>query len=306
MIFNFVIFLNIAHKDTIFSLKNVTFANNYDIIVQMSDNIGEKPEIKLPFEGDKFDIGEWAYAHRIGLSVTLIVYLIIAISFMLFKITLEINPKITAVAIDLQQLAELERKRDELKRSVEILQQMDNTEWQSIQNKISNESASQSEPRFEEQSQVQDDRNTNVDKLLADAAEFQRKMAQNRADYESGLAEAKAIKERKQNSDSSEQSNERRDQNIKGNVTVSYSFESPVRHAQRLTVPAYQCEGGGEVVVTVVVNQNGDVTSAKVVSGGDDCMQQTALSAAQSSRFNVDVSAPSKHQGRISYIFVPQ
>ncbi len=265
----------------------------------MSIENGEKPQIKLPFEGEDFDIGTWVYAHRVGLCVTTIVYLIVAIGFMAVKITLAVNPRIETLSIDLQQLAELERQRDELRRSVEVLQEMSAKEWRDVQNRASNESVNDDTPRPHENNDAETNR------LIEEALESQRRMAENRANYESGVAEAQAIKERKSRAES-DSSAERKDSNIKGNVTVSYSFTDPVRHAQRLTVPAYQCEGGGEVIISVVINQNGDVTSAKVASGGDDCMQQTALAAAESSRFNVDISAPNRHSGRISYIFVPQ
>lgn len=265
----------------------------------MSENIEDKPYLDLPFEEGKFDFGEWVYAHRVALCVTLIFYLLLAILFVAAKITLVTSRVERVMAIDLQQLAELERRRDELKKSVEELQRQETMDWAKVQNVASNENAQSSE--------VRDDRNTDVEELLRDAAEFQERMAANRAAYESGVAEAKAIKERKPKVEEKPQNeSQRRDANVKGNVTVSYSFNDPVRHSQRLSVPAYQCEGGGEVVVQVAIGVSGEVISAKVTRGGDDCMQQTAISAARASKFNYDKSAPSKQVGTITYIFVPQ
>ncbi len=266
----------------------------------MSNNYSEKPQIKLPFEGDKFSLSEWVYTHRVGLCITLIVYLLMAIAFLTAKITLDKTPHTKGIMIDLQQLAELERKRDELKKSVEELHKERDlsNDWKSVQNRASNENA------LDER--VKDDRNTDVDKLLKDAAEFQQKMAANREAYESGVAEAEAIKDRPTTQNDNESKNIHKDSNIKGNVTVSYSLNNPVRHAQRLVVPAYLCEGGGEVIVNITVNRSGEVTNAKVASGGDSCMQESALSSARASKFDLNTSAPQQHNGTITYIFIPQ
>ncbi len=268
----------------------------------MSEEIEEKPHIELPFDEEKLDLGEWVYQHRVALCISIIIYLVAAIIFVAAKISLITNNSTNVIAIDLnmQQLEELERQRDELKKSVEELQQQKTQDWAKVQNRVSNANST-------ERSEVRDDRNTDVDQLLKDAAEFQERMAANKSAYESGVAEAKAIKERaKENTEDKQDKSERKDTNIKGNVTVTYSFDKPVRHSQRLTVPAYQCEGGGEVVVQVTINTNGDVISAKIGYGGDSCMQNSAIQAAKASKFSVNSSAPSRQTGVITYLFIPQ
>ncbi len=268
----------------------------------MSKNEEVYPEIKLPFDEEKFDLGTWVYTHYVGICITIIAYLLIAIAFVSFKIKLETSHATNAIAIDLQQIEKLEKQRDELQKIVETLQKQKETDWDKVQNRASNTNALNE--------QLRDNRNTNVQKLMEDAAKFQEQMEANRTTYESGMAAAKAIKEQKNTTpldfDQTSNNDERRDVNIKGNVTVSYSFSNPVRHAAKLTVPAYQCEGGGEVVLEVTINRRGYVTSTKLISGGDDCMQQTAISAAKTSQFNLDQSAPSRHTGEITYIFIPQ
>ena len=135
----------------------------------------------------------------------------------------------------------------------------------------------------------------------AEAIEKERKA--NREAYEKGLREADAIgANRKKGNSEGEQTDTKR----KGTVTVSFSFKNPVRYSRHLVKPAYRCEGGGEVIVSVVVNQRGEVTSAWVESGGDECMQQTAVESARNSRFDINNSAPAKQQGTITYIFIPQ
>ncbi|MFI3248010.1 MAG: energy transducer TonB [Rikenellaceae bacterium] len=266
----------------------------------MSSDYDDNREFDLPFESDRFDLGEWVYTHRVGLCITIITYLLVAIAFLTAKITLDNTPHTKGIMIDLQELAELERQRDELKKSVEELQQnRDPNDWESVQNRASNENA------LDER--VRDDRNTDVQKLLDDAAEFQRKMAANRETYESGVAEAAAIKDRPtEQPNNNDSSSEHKDSKVKGNVTVSYSLNNPVRHAQRLVVPAYLCEGGGQVVINIAVSHSGEVVSAEVASGGDRCMQESALSSARASKFDVNTSAPVRHSGTITYIFIPQ
>lgn len=79
-----------------------------------------------------------------------------------------------------------------------------------------------------------------------------------------------------------------------------------MRTSRSLNIPAYRCEGGGDVVVEITVNRAGEVVNARVQSGGDECMRESALRAARVSRFNIDQSAPARQQGTITYIFIPQ
>ena len=145
-------------------------------------------------------------------------------------------------------------------------------------------------------------RGTNAAALNDAASEAAERMRANREAYEQGLAEEQAIRQRT----GSEEGTERQDRKMKGRVTVSFSLTNPVRTSRRLVVPAYQCEGGGEVEVSVTVNRSGEVTAAHVEYGGDACMRETALRAARASLFNIDQSAPARQQGTITYIFIPQ
>ena len=120
--------------------------------------------------------------------------------------------------------------------------------------------------------------------------------------FTTGDAEERAIRQRRGAGEDSEH----QDRKVKGRVTVSFSLTDPVRTSRYLAVPAYKCEGGGEVVVEITVNRAGDVTNARVVEGGDECMRSSALGSARRSRFNIDDSAPARQQGTITYIFIPQ
>lgn len=236
------------------------------------------------------DIGEWAYVHRVGLCVTLIVYLVVAIIFVSAKIVVSNIPHQQGMYIDLQELAELETLRDRLQEEVSAKQQFD---WKSVKNTTSNENAELKEIKNRHNSSDMDN----------SAAENKRQMEANRKEYEQGLAEAEALRTRKGNNGQNDKS---QDSKVQGNVTVSFSLNNPLRHARHLVVPAYRCQGGGEVKVSITVDNSGKVIAAKVIKGGDDCMRETALSAAKASTFDRNSSAPAKHVGEITYIFIPQ
>ena len=160
-----------------------------------------------------------------------------------------------------------------------------NMDWSSVRNLTSNEALLNEN--------LKDDRGTRTEALNASAREIAEGMESNRAAYEAGLAEAEAILD-KGRAKSEDKTTEGQDSKFKGNVTVSFVLKDPVRTKRHLVVPAYRCEGGGEV------------TAAKVVSGGDESMREAALDAAWKSLFNIDMSAPERHNGTITYLFIPQ
>ena len=254
-----------------------------------------RPRLHLPFENRREDAGVWAYDHRAGLCVTLIVYLVLMIVFVSSKIVIGERPHQQGMYIDLQTLAELEQERDRLQSEVESRQQGEAIDWRSVRNEISNENALNE--------QLRDARGTNTAALNDAAEDAAARMQANREVYEQGLAEAEAIGGRGRR-DAAE--GRREDRKVKGSVTVSFSLVDPLRQSVDLNVPAYRCEAGGQVVVAIVVNRAGEVTSARVVEGGDDCMREAALRAARISTFNIDSSAPARHQGTITYTFIPQ
>ena len=249
--------------------------------------------LHLPFENRHKDAGEWAYDHRVGLSVMIICYLVLGIVFVGSKIILNDKPHLQGIYIDLQDLETLAEEKERLEREVEMKQLQANMDWSSVRNLTSNEALLNEN--------LKDDRGTRTEALNASAREIAEGMESNRAAYEAGLAEAEAILAK-----SEDKTTEGQDSKFKGNVTVSFVLKDPVRTKRHLVVPAYRCEGGGEVVVAITVNRGGEVTAAKVVSGGDESMREAALDAAWKSLFNIDMSAPERHNGTITYLFIPQ
>ena len=260
------------------------------------DRTPRPPKLQLPFEQKKTDAGEWAYDHRIGLCVTLIAYLVLAIAFMVGKIVVGAKPSVQGIIIDTKTLAELEAEEMRLEQEVRARQQaQEGGDWRDVRNQYSNENA------LEERSR--DDRGSMSSSLKESAEAVGERMQANRDAYEQGLAEERAIRERMGRSGKDDRT---QDSRARGRVTVSFSLTDPVRTRRYLEVPAYQCEGGGEVVVGITVNPSGEVVAAKVASGGDDCMREAALEAARNSLFNIDDSAPARQSGTITYLFIPQ
>lgn len=255
-----------------------------------------RPRLRLPFDNRSEDIGSWAYDHRIGLCVMIILYLLIGIGFFASKIV--IGRKVTqqGMFIDLQELAALEQERDRLAEEVRRANQ--NIDWSKIRNTSSNENALNEN--------LADDRGTNTSSLNEDAQAVEQRMRANREAYERGLSDARRAGERQEDESVDDSSGNRSDKKVKGSVTVSFSFDNPVRYSRKLIKPAYRCEGGGEVVVKVAIDRAGKVLYAYVESGGDECMRNTAVSAAKGSRFDHNNSAPAKQEGTITYIFIPQ
>lgn len=249
--------------------------------------------LRLPFDGRRQDVGGWVYDHRIGLCITLIVYLVLGIAFFSSKILLGRKPSSQGMYIDLSTVELLERERDRL--AEEVRRANSQIDWNAIRNTSSNENALNEN--------LQDDRGTNTAALNSSAEEVEQRMRANREAFERGMAEVESISKRGEGGAKDEQRN---DAKVKGRVTVSFSLKNPVRYSRHLIKPAYRCEGGGEVVVNITVNQRGEVTSAYVASGGDECMRTTAVQAAKGSKFDYNESAPKQQQGVITYIFIPQ
>lgn len=257
-----------------------------------------RPRLRLPFENRKEDAGEWAYDHRIGLCVTLIVYLVLAIAFVGSKIVVGRRAAQTTVYIDLNTLADLEEERDRLERQLRERQQQQQEEfdWKSVKNVTSNENVLNEN--------LKTDRGSQASELNAEAAAAAERMRANREAYERGLAEADAI--RNPGETGSGENARREDRKVSGYVTVRLDVKNPVRKERRLVKPAYQCEGGGEVVVEIEVRPDGRITSARVLSGGDDYMREVARQAALESTLDINPQAPARQRGTITYIFIPQ
>lgn len=265
---------------------------------QPTDNTKKRQRIKLPFENRKTDAGEWAFDHRAGLCITLIVYLVIAIAFVTSKIVVESRPHMQGMVIDIETLEELAAEKARLEREIERKQQM--ADYGSIANRISNANSNLSEAEAQRAAAGSD---------LSDyGKEVQERMRANRETFNQGVNDANAISENRPQNTSGD-SSEGRDAKINSPVVIEYSFENPVRESRKLPIPAYTCQSGGRVVVNVTLNRSGNVIAAEVDRSQSDNIAElhdAAVRKARESRFNLDQDAPERHRGTITYLFRPQ
>lgn len=262
-----------------------------------------RDRIVLPFENRRRrgDAGDWVYRHRVGLLVTVVLYLIAAILFVSYKIVVFENPT-TTMYVDLvdPDEPELPKPEEMLRKPVE---EIDPGHYERVMNRMSDQNAKMD-------ASLKDDRGTQADKLLAEAERVQQELAAGRQAFRSGMDEIAEMSKRHKmpqttSSPSGENSAERRTVKVQGNVTVSYDLAG--RQATYLHVPAYQCKEGGTVVVGILVNRNGEVTSAAVEKASPgECIAERAVQAARASSFNADAGAPDRQRGTITYVFVAQ
>lgn len=264
-----------------------------------ADNKPKRPRLRLPFDNRREDAGEWVFDHRAGLCITVIVYLVLAIVFVSSRIIIGRQHAMQGMVIDIETLEELAAERDRLAEEVRE-RQMQDYDLSEVRNLTSNENADASD--YERAL-----RNAAGSELSETGREVQERIAANREAFERGVREAEAIAERREQGGGEDAPV--KDGKVAGNVTVSYSLDNPLRYRRKLPVPAYTCEGGGRVVVDITVDRSGEVTAATVdrsQSSPDEGLHEAALSAARRSRFDLNQSAPERHKGTITYIFLPQ
>jgi len=102
----------------------------------------------------------------------------------------------------------------------------------------------------------------------------------------------------------------------KSNKNTFYSgpssvfFELTGRNKVYLPIPVFKCEGEGNIVVEIKVNNKGIVKRARILNNEtktiDKCLREAALEAAKESRFNISLSSPTPQIGIINYTFIKQ
>lgn len=256
-----------------------------------------RQRLRLPFDGRKQDWGDWAYTHRKGLVALLIAAVAFLATLLVMEFQLSGEPSYQeAMFVDTRTLEEILEEKERLEREIERKKAQD-IEWERVRNMQSNDALVNEA--------VTDDRGTDVDKLNEQAEAVAERMAANRNAHNAGMAEVDAIG-KGEKSDDKACEKKGSDSHYKGGVTVRYKFENPVRNKRDLVIPAYRCETGGQVEVSVVLNQGGEVISAKVTWGGDEEMRREALRAARASLFDINLNAPDRQTGTITYTFIPQ
>lgn len=243
--------------------------------------------------------GEWLYGHRVGLIVVIIVFLCGGMVLATARYNVVIPPVEYLIEFveeepSMEEIERLKRERDRLQE--EINQRLANV--QNVKNIHSNDASE--EAGSKERGSFDSDMQDMIDKVAED-------MATNRGNYESGVREAERIGEGSGQSTAAGKGSAEKGK-FSGAVTVAYDFRDPVRHHRDLYTPAYRAKGGGVVVVEIILNRNGEVKSARIVSSSNPELEAQALAAAKHkrTRFNIDSTAPAEHRGTITYTFVAQ
>ncbi|MDY3978978.1 MAG: energy transducer TonB [Tidjanibacter sp.] len=236
---------------------------------------------------------EWVYDHRIAVLATLAAYVLFAVAFLTAQIVISKKATNSEIEVDFTDLAKLQA---ELERAQELNRLLNEQYGESmpVQNLASNENALNDGLK---------DHRTDAGDIYRSADAVQNRIRGNAAEYEAGLRAEREILDRRYEG---ERQNDLRQT---GNVTVSYSLSDPIRTAISLPVPAYMCQGGGDVSVVVTVDRSGAVVAAEIDRGrsaDNACLHEAALQKARDSQFNALAEAPARQKGRINYKFVPQ
>jgi hypothetical protein len=230
---------------------------------------------------------------KVGFYSTIIFHLVVLIIFLLTAIHGIVSEE-TSFVLDFSKLEEIEKieKLEELKQQAS--KELDDLLSGRASNSYRNVAVDRSNQP------LRDDRFKNPNQVYDEARELQRKLDASRA---------AALRE--QGSDDVAANNENlpkeNAQQYKGPSVISYTLDG--RKAISLPVPAYKCQGGGDVSVQISVNRKGYVVGASViesVSSSDECLIRSAVAAAKRSRFRASASAPEKQVGEIVYRFIAQ
>jgi hypothetical protein len=149
--------------------------------------------------------------------------------------------------------------------------------------------------------QLRDDRSKNPSEVYDEARRLQAKLDASRRE---------ALKAQDSEEDVATQKGEYIPENqevYRGPAVISFRLAN--REGMNLKVPAYKCQGAGDVTVAIVVDRKGNVKTAKIidaVSSTDNCLREYATKAAKQSRFTASSSAPERQAGEIVYRFIAQ
>ena len=247
----------------------------------------------------------WLIDHQVGLLGTAIFHLLILI----LVLALKLNPsdKIeNMVYLEMMEPPKVEDKQAKMDRLVEeILKKTEHKNAQSPKNTPSNiRNVAVNSDLDKLTDKLVDDKYGKSNSVYDEARQLEQRMKANQELYK----KAKDADKIPNTTQAGGQTNSRSssDKAYKGASVLSYSLAG--RQGTYLPVPAYLCEGGGDIVVDIVVNQKGFVTNATISSKttGSECLFAEAIKAARRSRFTMDEKAPVSQAGSITYRFVAQ
>lgn len=227
--------------------------------------------------------------------ITLIFHLVIIIVLLAYSIHYQIR-KETSFILDFTAQEEKEKELE--------LQKMKESVSRELDELLSKSDSRNNVPRnvaVEASRNLKDDRNTNTKELYKDAEELQKRLDKSRMEAEKNMESNDGVEivRKKHKTNDAEA--------YKGPSVISWTLDG--RKPISLPVPAYKCQAGGDVSVSIIVNRKGYVVGCRVIEGvssDDDCIREYALKAASRSRFNASDSAPERQAGTIVYSFIAQ
>lgn len=230
---------------------------------------------------------------KAGLYLTVIVHLAVVIVLLIAGLGYSVK-KENSFVLDFTKYEDLERMQAEVER---LRKEAELKE--SISRKLQEELGGESEVKSVavNRAALKDDRGTNAEQLYKDAERLAKELQNG---YEIPDEEQVALP-------SADKNDKKKTPDYKGPSVISYDLGG--RKASRLPIPAYRCNGGGEVKVIISVTPEGKVIAAKVEeseSSDDACLRSFAIRAARLSRFSAKSDAPAKQTGYIIYSFIAQ
>lgn len=247
---------------------------------------------------------QWIIDHQVGLLGTIVFHLLVLV----FVIALKLNPvKNVKDRIFLEFQEPSTAKVDPAKIVQELLKKTDSKViTQSQDNKattVRNVAVNTNLDKLTDK--LVDDKFGRSNPVYEEARQLAARMKDNQQLYKKSL-EADKTPSNQQGQMGSGGARSSSEKAYKGVSVLSYSVQG--RQGTYLPVPAYLCEGGGDVVVNIVVNQRGVVVDAAISARttASECLFAEALKAAKRSRFTMDEKAPAAQKGSITYRFVAQ
>ncbi len=232
---------------------------------------------------------------RPGLYITVIFHLTVIIVLLLYQIDSTIRREESFV-LDFSKQEEIERRKEEAEFKEDISKRLDEliAAAKSSSTPIRNIAV--------DASQLKDDRGTDAEQLYKDAERLAKDLKNGQKDAIEEDARNETVELPAQNKKDDSKAKE-----YSGPSVVSYTLDG--RKASHLKIPAYRCNGGGDVTVIITVNNGGNVVGAKVmdsISSSDQCLRNFAVRAARLSKFSASQTAPPNQTGEIVYRFIAQ
>lgn len=232
-------------------------------------------------------------AKKVGLYSTICFHLTVLIILLIFSIHTVASQE-SSFVLDFTKQEELEKEEKEMEFKEEISKEIDEM-LSATRSGLRNAAV--------DGSKLRDDRFRNPSEVYDEAKALQRKLDASRREAMAQQAEMDAVDISKNDGEK-----DKKESHVySGPAVISYDLEG--RTANYLPVPAYKGFGSGDVLVQIVVNQKGRVTSAHVVivsSTSDQSLHEFALEAARRSKFSSSTTAPKSQTGSILYRFVAQ